>query len=61
MSSAVRISDSPDKHVEWLSKDIEAGVSQFYLHNVNLNQTEFIQTFGENVIPHLTGRSGSWV
>lgn len=52
--SAVRVSDSPDQHVEWLSKDIEAGVSNLYLHNVNPEQQLFIEEFGTKVIPHLT-------
>ncbi|MCF0065218.1 TIGR03885 family FMN-dependent LLM class oxidoreductase [Dyadobacter chenwenxiniae] len=53
MYSAVRVSDSPDQHVEWLSRDIEAGVSHLYLHNVNLEQERFIHVFGEKVLPHL--------
>ncbi|MGG7665532.1 TIGR03885 family FMN-dependent LLM class oxidoreductase [Dyadobacter sp. BHUBP1] len=53
MSAAVRISDSPDQHLEWLSADIAAGVTQLYLHNVNLNQQPFIEAFGEKVLPHL--------
>ena len=52
MASGVRISDSTEQHVEWLSKDIEAGISQLYLHNVNLNQSNFIDVFGEKVLPH---------
>ncbi|MCF2446685.1 TIGR03885 family FMN-dependent LLM class oxidoreductase [Dyadobacter sp. CY345] len=53
MESSVRISDSADQHLEWLSKDIEAGVSQLYLHNVNLSQQNFIEVFGEKVLPYL--------
>ncbi|SKB80639.1 TIGR03885 family FMN-dependent LLM class oxidoreductase [Dyadobacter psychrophilus] len=53
MHSAVRISESTDQHVEWLSRDIEAGVSHLYLHNVNLEQKNFIDVFGEKVLPHL--------
>ncbi|MCE6989742.1 TIGR03885 family FMN-dependent LLM class oxidoreductase [Dyadobacter sp. CY323] len=53
MQSGVRISDSTEQHVEWLSRDIEAGVSELYLHNVNLNQSNFITMFGEKVLPHL--------
>ncbi|MCF2505630.1 TIGR03885 family FMN-dependent LLM class oxidoreductase [Dyadobacter sp. CY107] len=57
MHSAVRISDSTDQHVEWLSRDIEAGVSHLYLHNVNLEQKNFIDVFGEKVLPHLKSLS----
>ncbi|MET7257159.1 TIGR03885 family FMN-dependent LLM class oxidoreductase [Dyadobacter fermentans] len=53
MSAAVRISDSTDQHLEWLSADIQAGVTQLYLHNVNLSQQNFIEVFGEKVIPYL--------
>ena len=53
MKTGVRVSESADQHVEWLAKDIEAGVSELYLHNVNLNQTKFIEDFGQKVIPQL--------
>jgi coenzyme F420-dependent glucose-6-phosphate dehydrogenase len=53
MKAGVWISDSTDQHVEWLSRDIEAGVSELYLHNVNLNQSKFIDDFGARVIPQL--------
>lgn len=55
MGSGVRISDSTDQHIEWLSKDIEAGVSHLFLHNVNLKQQAFIEAFGSKVLPHLAG------
>ena len=50
---SVRISDSTDQHTEWLMQDIEAGVSNLYLHNVNTKQEQFIDAFGKDVIPHL--------
>lgn len=52
--SSVRVSDSTDQHTEWLSKDLDAGVSHLYLHNVNLQQRLFIDDFGKKVIPYLT-------
>ena len=55
MGSGVRISDSTDQHIVWLSKDIEAGVSHLFLHNVNLKQQAFIEAFGSKVLPHLAG------
>jgi coenzyme F420-dependent glucose-6-phosphate dehydrogenase len=51
LKSSVRISDSTDQHIEWLSKDIEAGVNELYLHNVNTEQQQFIDVFGEKVLP----------
>lgn len=56
MGAAVRISDSADQHLEWLSADIEAGFTKLFLHNVNLNQQQFIEVFGEKVVCHLIHR-----
>ena len=57
--SGVRVSDSTDQHTEWLLKDIEAGVSHLYLHNVNTDQEQFIEAFGEKVLPVLLKNSVS--
>ncbi|HEV7350851.1 TIGR03885 family FMN-dependent LLM class oxidoreductase [Telluribacter sp.] len=54
MEPHVRISDSTDQHIEWLMKDIELGVTHLYLHNVNVEQEQFIEVFGEKVLPVLT-------
>jgi len=51
LKSSVRISDSTDQHIDWLSKDIEAGVTELYLHNVNTEQQQFIDVFGAKVLP----------
>jgi coenzyme F420-dependent glucose-6-phosphate dehydrogenase len=53
MDASVRSSNSLDQHLEWLLGDIEAGASGIYLHNVNLLQNEFIDKFGEKVVPEL--------
>jgi probable non-F420 flavinoid oxidoreductase len=53
MSDSVRISAEPERHVEWLLRDVELGFSQLYLHNVNREQQRFIDDFGERVIPLL--------
>lgn len=54
MVSSVRVSDSTDQHIEWLMDDINAGVTQLYLHNVNTKQSQFIDVFGREVLPQLT-------
>ncbi|WP_247236809.1 TIGR03885 family FMN-dependent LLM class oxidoreductase [Telluribacter sp. SYSU D00476] len=54
MEPHVRVSDSPDQHIEWLMQDIELGVTHLYLHNVNLQQEQFVEVFGDKVIPVLT-------
>lgn len=53
MYASVRISDSVDQHTEWLAADIEAGADHLYLHNVNLLHEQFIDVFGEKVLPAL--------
>lgn len=52
----VRVSADPEQHLEWLNADFELGISELYLHNVNRNQSEFMQMFGERVLPELCGR-----
>jgi coenzyme F420-dependent glucose-6-phosphate dehydrogenase len=54
MLASVRISDSLDQHAQWLSQDIEAGVSNLYLHNVNTSQQQFIDAFGTEILPQFT-------
>ncbi|QHT71229.1 TIGR03885 family FMN-dependent LLM class oxidoreductase [Rhodocytophaga rosea] len=55
----VRISCSPEQHIEWLKKDAELGFSQLYLHNVNREQEQFIEVFGEKVLPHFSQMQAS--
>lgn len=47
----VFISSDPDRHVEMIQQYIELGVTDIYLHNVNLEQEEFIDDFGRKVLP----------
>ncbi|HLL50530.1 MAG TPA: TIGR03885 family FMN-dependent LLM class oxidoreductase [Thermomicrobiales bacterium] len=49
----VRISDEAERHLEWLRGDLELGFEHVYLHNVGRNQKEFIEVFGEQVLPAL--------
>lgn len=49
----VRISTDLDEHLAWLREDIAMGIDELYLHNVNREQPEFIEAFGEKVIPAL--------
>lgn len=53
MKDAVRIASEPQRHIDWLRKDMELGFSDIYLHNVNRRQREFIDAFGERVLPAL--------
>jgi coenzyme F420-dependent glucose-6-phosphate dehydrogenase len=56
MHEFVRISANPEKHIEWLHKDIELGFETISLHNVNREQQKFIEVFGEKVLPVLTSQ-----
>ncbi|NEQ19206.1 MAG: LLM class flavin-dependent oxidoreductase, partial [Microcoleus sp. SIO2G3] len=50
----VRISPDQQQHIEWLQKDIELGFDELILHNVNREQQQFIEVFGDKVLPILT-------
>jgi len=49
----VRISPDPQQHIDWLQQDLELGFSELLLHNVNREQQQFIEVFGEKVLPAL--------
>ncbi|URD51300.1 TIGR03885 family FMN-dependent LLM class oxidoreductase [Chroococcidiopsis sp. CCNUC1] len=53
MNEHVRISADPQQHIEWLQQDVELGFDELLLHNVNREQQQFIQVFGEKVLPVL--------
>ena len=56
LDGPVRISSEPQEHIEWLQKDLEMGFSELILHNVNREQQQFIEAFGEKVLPVLHSR-----
>ncbi|WP_407886531.1 TIGR03885 family FMN-dependent LLM class oxidoreductase [Scytonema sp. NUACC26] len=49
----VRISSAPQQHIEWLQEYVELGFDELILHNVNREQEQFIEVFGEKVLPIL--------
>ncbi|MUG94462.1 TIGR03885 family FMN-dependent LLM class oxidoreductase [Scytonema sp. UIC 10036] len=53
LDSFVRISSDPQQHVEWLQEYVELGFDELILHNVNREQEQFIEVFGEKVLPIL--------
>lgn len=53
VNKALRVSSDPQKHIEWLQQDIELGFERVYIHNINREQTRFIDFFGEKVLPAL--------
>lgn len=53
MHKMVRISSDVQKHIDWIKKDMELGFEKIILHNVNRQQEQFIEVFGDKVLPHL--------
>jgi len=49
----LRVSADFDQHLAWLHADLEFGFAEIFLHNINTNQDEFIDTFAEKVLPRL--------
>lgn len=50
---SVFISANLDDHVAYLQSFIKLGFTEIYIHNVGLNQSEFINDFGSKVLPKL--------
>jgi coenzyme F420-dependent glucose-6-phosphate dehydrogenase len=55
MRESVLISADLGRHAEWLQEFIEIGFQELLLHQVGLNQLEFIDAFGRAVLPQLRG------
>ncbi|AHM63365.1 F420-dependent oxidoreductase [Flammeovirgaceae bacterium 311] len=51
----VHITSSPGKIVELVNMYAEMGFEKIILHNVNLEQEQFIRAFGEKIQPQLKG------
>jgi probable non-F420 flavinoid oxidoreductase len=55
MRESVLISADPSRHAAWLHEFIELGFQELQLHQVGVNQQEFIEAFGRDVLPQLRG------
>ena len=49
----VLVSADPRRHVAWLQEFVALGFDEVYLHHVGQQQRDFIDTFGERVLPEL--------
>ncbi|WP_026464632.1 TIGR03885 family FMN-dependent LLM class oxidoreductase [Adhaeribacter aquaticus] len=49
----IRVSSDLDQQAAWLMEDLDMGFEQLVLHNINLDQEQFIEAFGAKVIPQL--------
>jgi probable non-F420 flavinoid oxidoreductase len=50
---AVLVSSDPAQHTAWLQELVDLGFDEIYLHHVGQHQQEFIEVFGERVLPQL--------
>lgn len=51
MRGTVLISSEPSRSIDWLSDFAQLGFDGIYLHHVGTEQRDFIETFGEHVLP----------
>jgi probable non-F420 flavinoid oxidoreductase len=49
----VLVSSDLGRHAEWLQELAELGFDEIYLHHVGQEQRDFIEAFGEHVLPRL--------
>ncbi|MET0932757.1 MAG: TIGR03885 family FMN-dependent LLM class oxidoreductase [Mycetocola sp.] len=54
MHSTVLISSDPSWHAAKLQEFADLGFDELYLHHVGVEQSEFIDVFGERVLPQVT-------
>jgi coenzyme F420-dependent glucose-6-phosphate dehydrogenase len=53
MRQSVLISADTRQHAAWLQEYVELGFEELYLHQVGVNQRQFIEEFGREVLPAL--------
>ncbi|GHD44339.1 TIGR03557 family F420-dependent LLM class oxidoreductase [Mycetocola manganoxydans] len=56
MHSTVLVSSDPGWHAGKLAEFADLGFDEIYLHHVGVEQTEFLDVFGDRVLPHLIAR-----
>jgi probable non-F420 flavinoid oxidoreductase len=54
VKQSVLVSSDLGRHTEWLQSYVEHGWDELYLHFVGQRQAEFIDAFGEHVLPQLS-------
>ena len=55
VSEVVNVSADLRRHTAWLREYAELGFDEIYLHHVGKEQGEFVEAFGESVLPELEG------
>jgi probable non-F420 flavinoid oxidoreductase len=59
MHPSVLVSEDLGRHAEWLHELAELGFEEIYLHHVGQEQREFIEAFGEHVLPAVGSGPGA--
>lgn len=52
LAKRLPISESIQRHIDWMSELIALGIDELHLHQVGRNQPQFIETFGTQILPH---------
>jgi G6PDH family F420-dependent oxidoreductase len=55
MRRHVQVSSDLGQHAEWLHELAELGFDEIYLHHVGQEQLDFVEAFGDRVLPQLKG------
>ncbi|WP_137388731.1 TIGR03885 family FMN-dependent LLM class oxidoreductase [Rhodoligotrophos defluvii] len=55
LDESVRISAGLTRHIDWIAEDLALGFEEIHLHNVGRNQRDFIEAFGDRVLPAVLG------
>jgi len=58
MRESVLVSADLARHVSWLQEFIDLGFEQLLLHQVGINQREFIDVSSGKVLPEIRGKPG---
>jgi probable non-F420 flavinoid oxidoreductase len=53
IAERIRVSADIQQQLAWLQRDIELGFDAIYINHVGTNLANFIDAFGEEVLPHL--------
>ncbi len=51
--AGARLVSDPAQHAAWLQELVELGFDEVYLHHVGQEQREWLDVFGEQVLPQL--------
>ncbi len=47
----LRVSSDLSQHVDWIARDLDLGADRVYLQNVGPDMRQFIEVFGNRVLP----------